>query len=53
MGNAMPQVPGHLLVHGEQHLQHILTEYTRHYNHYPARHETKDPRRPGAAGPST
>ena len=26
--------PGHLLVHGEQHLQHILTEYAQHYNHY-------------------
>ena len=31
--------PGHLLVHSEEHLQHILTEYAQHYNHYrtPAR----------------
>ena len=37
--------PGHLLVHGEQHLQHILTEYAQHYNHYRP-HQARDQRPP-------
>jgi transposase InsO family protein len=35
----------HLLIHGEQHLRHILTEYAQHYNdHRP--HQSREQRSP-------
>jgi putative transposase len=35
----------HLLIHGEQHLRQILTEYARHYNdHRP--HQSREQRSP-------
>ena len=35
----------HLLIHGEQHLRHILTEYAQHYNdHRP--HQSREQRPP-------
>ena len=35
----------HLLIHGEQHLRHILTEYVQHYNdHRP--HQSREQRPP-------
>ena len=45
VGTLRRECPGHLLIHGEQHLQQILTEYARHYNdHRP--HQSREQRSP-------
>jgi putative transposase len=39
------ECPGHLLIHGEQHLRQILAEYSRHYNDHRS-HQSRQQRPP-------
>ena len=43
-GTLRRECPGHLLIHGEQHLRHILAEYAQHYNdHRPCQSRKQRP----------
>jgi transposase InsO family protein len=45
VGTLRRECPGHLLIHGEQHLRQILAEYAQHYNdHRP--HQARNQRPP-------
>jgi transposase InsO family protein len=45
VGTLRRECPGHLLIHGEQHLRQILAEYAQHYNeHRP--HQSREQRPP-------
>jgi putative transposase len=45
VGTLRRECPDHLLIHGEQHLRHVLAEYGRHYNdHRP--HQARGQRPP-------
>ena len=45
MGTLRRECPGHLLIHGEQHLRKILAEYERHYNNHRP-HQAREQRPP-------
>jgi Integrase core domain len=45
VGTLRRECPGHLLIHGEQHLRKILAEYERHYNNHRP-HQAREQRPP-------